>query len=119
MGQKTSKQKQFHLNAVQTEIKFTFVCFYISKVLLKKIEIFYFFIYFKLFYFSVFSDYFDILISKIIFFKKIYYFDAFSSKKHFKNNHYHTHKHQSLSSVKPVAWISKKNGTKDLKTETV
>jgi len=46
------------------------ICFCISKTLLKKFKIFLFFFYFKLIFFLVFLDYFDTLISKMIFLKK-------------------------------------------------
>jgi hypothetical protein len=57
----------------------------LSKIFLKKLKFFYFFLCFKLIFFYIFSDHFDALISKIIFKKlKKYYFDVFPSKKHFK-----------------------------------
>jgi hypothetical protein len=49
----------------------------------KSIYFFKIFIYLKLI-FSVFLDHFNVLILKIIFFKK-YYFNIFSNKKYFKN----------------------------------
>jgi hypothetical protein len=54
-----------------------FLCF---KSAIEKIKIFFLL---QIIFFSVFSDHFDMLISKIIIFLKkyIYYFDAFSSKK--------------------------------------
>jgi hypothetical protein len=62
----------------------TLIVFYVSKAFLKTIKFFYFF-YFKLIFFLVFSDHFDALISKIIFKKlKKKYFDAFPSEKHFE-----------------------------------
>jgi hypothetical protein len=53
-------------------------------VLLKKFKIFYFFSLLQINMFLVFLDHFDALISKIIFLKKIYYFDTFLSEKHFE-----------------------------------
>jgi len=59
------KQKKKNLKFGQAH---DFVCFYVLKILLKKFKIFLFlFFYFKLIYFFMFSDYFDVLISKMIF----------------------------------------------------
>jgi len=67
------------------------ICFCVLKVFLKKIE---FFSYFKLIFF-VFSDYFDILMSKINFFKiKKFILIHFQAKNTLKNNRYHTFKHR-------------------------
>jgi len=52
------------------------------KNVFEKIEFFLFFC-FKLIFFCVFLDHFDVLISKLIFFLKNY-FNVFPSKKHFK-----------------------------------
>jgi hypothetical protein len=57
-----------------------FSCFYILKMYLKKFKFFLFF-YFKLVFF-LFLDYFDALISKIIFLKN--FFNTFLNEKHFK-----------------------------------
>ena len=59
------------------------ICFYISKAFLKKFEIFLFFSLLQINIFLVFSNHFDVLMSKIIFLKN-HYFDAFPSKKHFE-----------------------------------
>jgi hypothetical protein len=62
---------------------FDSICFCISKIFLKKNELFLFSSLLQINNFLMFSDHFDTLISKIIF-KKIYYFDIFISEKHFK-----------------------------------
>jgi hypothetical protein len=63
---------------------YNLICFCVSKIFLKKIEIFLFFL-LQINIFLVFSDYFDVLVSKIICKnKKIYYFNIFSSKKYLK-----------------------------------
>ena len=54
--------------------------YYISKTVSKKNI---FFLCFKSI-FCMFSDRFEVVMSKIIFFKKKFYFDIFSSKKYFK-----------------------------------
>jgi hypothetical protein len=54
-------------------------------VFLKKNDYFLFFYLLQINIFLVFLDFFDALMSKIIFFKKKkYYFDTFSCKKHFE-----------------------------------
>jgi len=58
-----------------------FICFCVLKVFLKKINFFFIF-FFKLIYFLVFLDHFDVLISKIIL--KKYYFNIFLNEKYLK-----------------------------------
>jgi len=65
------------------------ICFCVSKVFFKKI-IFFIFSLLQINIFLVFSTYFNVLISKMIFKNKKYYFNAFPSEKHLKNNHNHT-----------------------------
>jgi hypothetical protein len=61
------------------------VCLCVLKALLKKINFFLFFLFSSNLYVLVFLDYFDALISKMIFKKiKKHYFNIFLSKKHFK-----------------------------------
>jgi len=59
--------------------------FFFVKVFLKKFKIFIF--YFKLIFFLIFLDYFDMLISKIIFKNKKYHFNIFFKKIILKNNY--------------------------------
>jgi hypothetical protein len=70
-------EKQF-LHVFLTEFRKTLLVFVFQKLFWKKLKMFYFFLYFKLIFF-IFSDHFDTLISKIIFFKikKIYIFIHF------------------------------------------
>jgi len=56
-----------------------FIYFCVLKIFLKKFKYFYFF-YFKLIFLLLFLNYFNILISKIIFKNKKYYFNKFSNK---------------------------------------
>jgi hypothetical protein len=58
------------------------VCFCVSKTFLKKFKIFLFFSLLQINIFLIFLDYFNALISKIIF--KKYYFNTYSNKKYFK-----------------------------------
>jgi hypothetical protein len=60
------------------------VYFCVSKMFLKKFIFFYFFLCFKLIFFLVFSNHFDVIILKIIFLKKKHYFDTFPSEKYFE-----------------------------------
>ena len=64
------------------------VYFYVSKALLKKFEIFLFVSLLQVNIFLVFSNHFWCAEVKNIFFKKIYYFDVFSSKKYSKKQQY-------------------------------
>ena len=76
-----------HLSSVSlsTYLKRT-VCFYVLKVFLKKFKYFYFSLYFKLIFFLVFSDHFDVLMSKVIVFLKNIILMSFRIKNTLKSN---------------------------------
>jgi len=79
-----------------TEFCKTLFIFAFQKRFWKNLNCFYFFLYFKLILYFVFSDYFDALISKIIFFKiKKYILMYFQVKNTLKSNHNHNHNHTS------------------------
>jgi hypothetical protein len=53
----------------------------------------------------VFLDYFDVLMSKIIFKNKKHYFNIFLSKKHFKNNRNYFLKHALHTNVVSIVHL--------------
>jgi len=70
---------QVEIEKILNNLRYLFLYF---KSIFKKINLFLFLFYLK--FFCVFSDRFDVLISKIIFKNKKYYFDTFSSEKYFE-----------------------------------
>jgi len=78
-----------HLRIKLKSIVYIYVCHCVSESLMNKFEFFYFLFLFKLICFWCFQIIFDVLMSKIIFFKKNIILMCFGMKSTLKNNRYH------------------------------